>query len=200
VLDIGFGYGSTTGFIHGNGGFRCVGIDYADEEPAVARRLFPKCPFVRANCERLPFKESSFDTIILRDTLHHLYCENDFKIVKGEIARVARAKSRLILFDPNVTGMVRTLRKISFHEDFECSHTQAAEVLKEMGYKAVFSGFNTVMSLPLSGGYVGINFVPPVSILEDGILAIESGMEKILSITRLDRHLCWRYMIVGDRG
>ena len=81
VLDMGSGYGTTTYGISGLG-FNCIGIDYDNTSLDRARKLFPNNYFQFANAEKLPFKDNTFDTVILRDALHHFYQESDFSKVK----------------------------------------------------------------------------------------------------------------------
>jgi hypothetical protein len=135
----------------------------------------------------------------LRDTLHHLYQEADFEKIKIELSRVANKNSRIIFYDPNINFILKTLRFFSSHKDAVCSFETATEILKSLGYKMVYQEFNTVFSLPLSGGYVGINFVPQIRFLQRFILWSESVCEMIIKIFRLGRYLCLRYMIVGEK-
>lgn len=198
VLDMGCGYGTTTSFITGLG-YNCTGIDSDPASIDHCRREYPHCRFIQANAEQLPFDNWCFDTIVLRDALHHFYEDADFDQVKREILRVARVNSRAIFFDPNVNFLVKTLRKISFHQDEECSYQTATGIMKAMGYTVIHHSYNTVYSLPLSGGYVGINFVPNVALIQNGILSTEGYMEQLISKLGLGRHLCWRYLIVGEK-
>src|SRR4030095_6599864 len=198
LLDIGCGYGTTT-FYAGKLGFDCTGIDYDQGAIDLCKARFPDCSFLTANAEELPFENGYFDTIILRDALHHLYGEADFGKVKNELKRVAKDDSRMIFFDPNVNLLLRTMRAISFHKDEECNYETAREIMIELGYRIIYSNFNTVYSLPLSGGYVGINFVPNISFVKKTILSTEKLAEKIINGVHLGRHLCWRYLIVGEK-
>lgn len=198
VLDMGCGYGTTTAHLTA-AGFECTGIDYEPSVILAARERFPHCSFREANAESLPFESNSFDTVILRDALHHFYGEANFEKVKSEIKRVARKNARLIFFDPNVNFLLKTMRKISFHKDEECNYETARAIMKELGFEIIHSNFNTVYSLPLSGGYVGINLVPGIKPLHKMILRSETAFEKLVNKMRLGRYVCWRYNIVGER-
>jgi ubiquinone/menaquinone biosynthesis C-methylase UbiE len=198
ILDIGCGYGSTTALLR-RSGYDCTGIDNDNAAICAAVRRFPGCRFQQANAGELPFADDSFDTILLRDALHHVYCQPEFPEVRSEILRVAGKKSRIILFDPNINLILKTMRKLSSHTDEECNFETAIMIMKQFGYAIIHSGFNTVYSLPLSGGYVGINFVPDVNFLHSLILGSETLVESVLRTLHLSRYLCWRYIIVGER-
>lgn len=198
ILDMGCGFGSTTSHIT-RAGYNCIGIDNDQEVINNATKRFPQCNFQYANAEQLPFSDKSFDTIILRDALHHFYGEADFDKVSSEILRVAKNKSRIIFFDPNINFLLKTMRKISFHKDEECKYETALNIMDQLGYKIIHSGFNTVYSLPLSGGYVGFNFVPDIPLLHSVLLNSERRVENLISKLYLSRYLCWRYIIVGEK-
>jgi SAM-dependent methyltransferase len=198
VLDMGCGHGTTTSIIT-QLGYNCIGMDYDAPTIEKAKKKFPTCNFQVANAEELPFETNYFDVIILRDALHHFYGEANFEKVKQEISRVAKPNSRIIFFDPNVNLMLKTMRKLSAHKDEECDFETAKEIMQKSDYKIIYEKFNTLYSLPLSGGYVGINFVPNIKFIWASILASETFFEKIVNGIGLGRHLCWRYMIVGEK-
>ena len=197
LLDIGSGYGTTTAQLTA-AGFDCVGVDYDQQSIQFARMQFPNCKYRQANAEDLPFDDGTFDTIVLRDALHHLYGEANFAKVKSEIVRVAKPRSRIIFFDPNVNSMLRLMRLLSAHRDEECQYETARNIMRELGYSVIHSSFNTVYSLPLSGGYVGIDFTPNLDLIHSCILESEKLAETAIRKLGLERFLCWRYLIVGD--
>jgi len=198
VLDVGCGNGSTTGYLAENGDFSCIGIDDDKEEIALAKKLFPGCDFRVMNCEELEFEDNYFNTIILRDVLHHLYEDADFEKVKKELQRVSANNGRLIILDPNIHFILKMMRLISSHRDAECKYETALEIMGDIDCKLIHKDFNTLYSLPLSGGYVGINFVPQVKIIQDIILGSEKFFEKLTNKLKLGRYFCWRYLIVGE--
>ena len=198
ILDMGCGNGTTTNYI-ANLGFNCIGIDYDTNVIDYCKDRFPENHFQVANAEQLPFKDGSFDTIILRDALHHFYCEADFEKVKAEILRVSRQNARIIFFDPNIGPLIKFMRKIVGHTDEECDFESAKKIIIAMGLKKIHHSFNTVFSLPLSGGYVGFNFVPNYNIIYDFILKSEKIFEIIINKIGLGRYLCWRYLIIGEK-
>ena len=197
VLDVGCGMGTTTAALTKKN-IKCIGIDYDDVSLTVAKKLNPKSIFLNENCEKQSFQDNYFDTIILRDVLHHLKGEADFKLVKNELIRVAKANARLIILDPNVNFLLKTARKLSSHKDEECTYEDAKEIVKIMNGKIRHESFNTVFSLPLSGGYVGLSFIPNIIFLQNFILSFEVLFEKIINKLGIGRILCWRYFIAAE--
>lgn len=198
ILDLGCGLGTTTNKINSLP-YNCIGIDYDADAINYCKREFSQYKYQLENAEKLSFQDADFDTIILRDSLHHLLHEADFKKVQAEILRVSKPQSRIIFFDPNVNFILRMARKLSFHKDQECSYEAAKHLIKRMGYNVIHSSFNTVYSLPLSGGYVGINFVPNIPLLHKFILKSELILERIIFKLGLSKNLCWRYILVGEK-
>jgi ubiquinone/menaquinone biosynthesis C-methylase UbiE len=198
VLDVGCGYGTTTAAVDAMDGVTCIGIDSDAESLAIARRLHPECNVQNQNCEDLPFEDNTFDGVIMRDVLHHLYREANFDRVRSELIRVAKVGARVIILDPNVNLILRVARVIARHDDAECTLADALTVLAGMNCRVVHRSFNTVYSLPLSGGYVGINLVPPAAFLQRLILSSEERVERLVARVGLDGALSWRYLVVAE--
>lgn len=198
ILDMGCGFGTTTFTLHQKG-FNCIGIDYQQEAIDFCKKKYPTANFQCANAENLPFEDGYFSTVILRDALHHFYGEADFDKVKKEILRVSTKNATIIFFDPNVNFMLKTLRKVSFHDDEECQYEDAMRIVNDMNLTCSYSEFNTLFSLPLSGGYVGLNFVPDIVGIQNILLKVENLLEKLINKARLGRYLCWRYLIVSRK-
>jgi ubiquinone/menaquinone biosynthesis C-methylase UbiE len=200
VLDVGCGYGTLTAAIVRDFRIECTGIDRTDRDLAIAKRLFPDCDFRHADAERLPFEDDSFSTVVLRDTLHHLVNEGDWRQIGSELLRVSAPNSRLVVFDPNVQPFLKAARRVARHRDEECTFERASEIMTELTFTGIHSGFNTVFSLPLSGGYVGIELIPNWAPVHNLVLWAERGLERLLDRLKLGRHVAWRYLIVGERS
>jgi len=198
ILDMGCGYGTTTAHIAASG-YNCIGMDYDQAVIDSAKERFPGLNFQFANAEKMPFENNYFDTVILRDALHHFYVEADFSKVRSEILRVSKPNARIIFFDPNINFILKTARKTSRHDDAECDFETAQKIMKQMDCEIIHSSFNTLYSLPLSGGYVGINFIPNIRFLHSFLLGFEKLCERIINNLHLGRYFCWRYVIVGER-
>jgi len=201
VLDLGCGNGSTTAYITKNcPQFDCIGVDYEEKEVEKAKELFSDCNYMQGNAENLKYNDNHFDTIILRDALHHLFEESDFEKVKKELARLSHDKTVLIIFDPNINFILKFARFLAAHKDAECNYESALDIAKRLDFTVNYIDFNTLYSLPLSGGYVGINFVPNVKFVQSFILASERFFEKVINRLRLGRYFCWRYLIVAKKS
>lgn len=200
VLDIGCGNGSTTAVVSDLlPKVHCIGVDDDADEIRKAQSLFPGNDFRVGNAEKLEFEDGAFDTIILRDALHHLFEDADFSLVFDELKRVAAPESTLIVLDPNINFILKIARKIISHKDAECSYEQALKITSDLGYQIKHKTFHTLFSLPLSGGYVGINFVPSWRFLYWIILKTERFFEVIVNAIGLGRFLSFRYLIVGEK-
>jgi len=199
VLDIGCGYGTTTSCIAvQHPGVECIGIDY---DPAVVERattLYPTGNFRVENGECLSFENQSFDTLIMRDALHHLYREADFGKITREVKRVIKKNGRLIILDPNVNFLLRTLRFLAAHQDEQCSYEEALRMLAALPATIVHREFNTVIDLPLSGGYVGVDFIPPYPALYKLVSGGERAATRLVTRLGLGRSVCLRYFLVAD--
>tara|TARA_B110000037_G_C17122958_1_gene506680 strand:+ start:3557 stop:4255 length:699 start_codon:yes stop_codon:yes gene_type:complete len=198
VLDMGAGYGTTAGFLHKNG-YNATAFDLDDDSIAVSKILNPGLDYQKLNAENLPFKDGEFDTLILRDALHHFIGEADFSKIQSEMNRILKPGGNIIFFDPNVNKLILTLRKLSKHDDEETTYEEALAVFKDMNYDIVHKSYNTLFSLPLSGGYVGVNFIPNIPFLYTIILKLESFFELLVQNV-IGRHLAWRYVIVGRKS
>ena len=200
ILDLGSGMGSTSEQIRQKGNFEVVGIDYEEKEVELAKKLYPNINFLSANAENLPFDDESFDTIVLKDSLHHFYEEADFKKVSSEMLRVLKPGGRIIFFDPNVNFIIKFLRTKANHVDAECNFESALEIMKKMKLKIVHRSFNTIFSLPLSGGYVYRNYVPHNKFIYKFLIILEQLIEFPVNWFGLGRFICWRYLIVGQKS
>ncbi len=199
VLDMGCGLGNTMHHLLKLPNTKVTGIDFDANEVKMALEIFPNLNIVVANAENMPFENESFDTIVLKDSLHHFYEETDFEKVKKEIDRILKPGGTLIYLDPNVNAMIRFLRRQAKHVDAECDFEAAMESVKSLGYKVQKTRFNTLYSLPLSGGYVYKNFIPHSPLLYKVLLGIENFFELPVNWLKLGRFICWRYLIVSQK-
>ena len=95
ILDMGAGYGTTSTFLQ-NKGYNVIAIDLDSESIEIAKKLNPLINYKKLNAEDLPFEDASFDTLVLRDALHHFVGEANFEKVKKEMYRVLRNDGRII--------------------------------------------------------------------------------------------------------
>jgi len=95
ALDVGCGAGATLAHLGDPAG--AVGVDLFVPRLRLARSHLRNAQPAAASGEALPFRDGSFDQVILRDVLHHL----DRPVaVLAECARVLEPEGRLDLLEP----------------------------------------------------------------------------------------------------
>jgi len=199
ILDIGCGYGSLVNYLRLTGNYEAVGIDTDAESLRIARQLCPNGKYILKNKKELEFPDASYDTVILKESLHHIYRESDFNYLFHEIRRVLKEEGRLIIFDPNPNFVVRWSRKLIAHKDPECSISDALALLKKFDFRIEKSCFFECLALPLSGGYVGLNLIPNISIINKLLLYWNDLFSHIINRALLGKALLWRYLIVANK-
>lgn len=199
TLDVGSGYGTLTAALDRVPGVRATGVEVSAGHVEIARRLHPEVDYLEGDARDLPFAAGEFDSIVLRDALHHVLNEGDWDAVRAELLRVAVADARFVVFEPNVQPILRAGRAIIGHDDEECTLSRARGELEAMGCRITHVSYNTLFTLPLSGGYGGAELVPPRPRLARGLLRSEEGAERLARRLGLERHLAWRYLMVGVR-
>ena len=196
ILDLGCGYGSLVHHLNRIKGNRAIGIDLDEESISVAKKLFPDESFSLATLDH-NIESNSFNYVILRDVLHHLKEDNLEKVIFEQIKRILKKDGKIIIFDPNVNLVLRISRKIMRHVDAECTFKEALTILKSSNYIVVKTDFTELFALPLSGGYVGICFVPRILTIQYILIFINRLFSRIISHTFLKKYILWRYLIVA---
>lgn len=196
VLDIGCGYGSLTEYLRING-YDAEGIDSDKESIRIARRLFPQASTRLGRAEDLMGSHSAelYDTIVLKDALHHLVGEGDVVASLENFRRLLVPHGRLVILDPNPTPLLRTARRIIGHVDPEVALNQAHEILGKSGFVIENASFYEVLGLGLSGGYVGPRLVPDVWLLNQTVAGANHWASRFVNAVGLGRVLCLRYVI-----
>jgi ubiquinone/menaquinone biosynthesis C-methylase UbiE len=101
ILDIGCGEGHFIRIVLGRYPYaKLVGLDISEENMDYAKKLVPKAKFVVGDASELPFRNRSFDCIVLLEVLDH--CEN-VDVVLSEIRRVLKKNGELILSVPDTS-------------------------------------------------------------------------------------------------
>jgi SAM-dependent methyltransferase len=194
VLDVGCGYGSLTEFLR-HRGYESVGIDDAAEFIDIGHRMFPRADLRVTDPERLDFRDDSFDAVVLKDVMHHLYTESDWQTVLAEIRRVLRPGGTLVVFDPNPHWILRVGRKLIRHRDPECTSDQAQAMLAKAGFTISRVGFYESVGIVLSGGYVGLRLCPNLDLLNTMAVKANAVLTRVINHVKLERALLFRYLI-----
>jgi len=194
VLEIGCGFGQLVEHLRKTG-YSATGIDMLEQFVLAGQRRFPQADLRVASSEQLDFADGSVDTVILKDTIHHVYGEADIHQFLMDVKRVCR--KRIIISDPNPTAILLLARKLIRHRDPVCSPEQAERAISKAGFEIVHRSFGEVLAFPLSGGFVGRPMVPN-NVVGNMVLSLDSLVEKALECLRLHHHACWRYLLVAD--
>lgn len=196
VLDIGCGFGSLTEHLRTRG-FQATGIDLLAEGIAAGKARYPHADLRVAASENLDFPDGSFDTVVLKDTIHHIYEEDDVAAFLQAVRRITRR--RLIVLDPNPMFVLLLARKAIGHVDPVCSPADARRVVADAGFKVSALSYSELLAFPMSGGYVGPVLVPAMPrFVGSALLALDSGLFALLNAARVGKFLGWRYLLVAD--
>ncbi|MBP7055337.1 MAG: class I SAM-dependent methyltransferase [Candidatus Omnitrophica bacterium] len=197
VLDVGCGYGCLVDQIkREKTGIEVIGIDVDPESIKIAKSMYGIDVRPVSVCN-MNFPDGYFDTVILREAVHHLYHEADFARAMSEIGRVC--KKELIIFDPNPNWVVKLCRKIIRHSDPEADPTSIMNAIEKNGFKVTSCIWRDVVAFPASGGFVGREIVPNNSFIKKYILLIDEWLNLICRKLRIQRYICWRYIIYATK-
>lgn len=198
VLDVGCGYGSLVAYLS-DSGWDAQGVDYDNASIDIARSLFPRARVGSTNAEDLgDYPDHCFDSIVLKDCMHHLVGEGDVDKAFASFRRVLVPSGRIVILDPNPTLIVRTARKLISHVDPEASLACTLRVLERHGFAVRGVAFYETIGLPLSGGYVGVRLVPNVRVLNGFVSGLNRALSGFVNACRLGRQFCWRYVVDAD--
>lgn len=193
VLEIGCGYGTLVNRLTKNG-FDVVGIDLDTEAIGVGKGLYKGVDLKVADIYSDFDKGTKFDTVILKQVIHHLDIEKALRRIDN------LCKSEIIIFDPNPTPVVKFCRLIARHVDPEAKIKDVISALKSLNYRIEKVQYSDVFAMPLSGGYVGIQIIPDNKRLNKFIIDLDRIFSKVFNILKLNKIFCWRYLIYARKG
>ncbi len=194
VLDIGCGFGQLVEHLRGKG-YDATGIDMLGEFIRLGKMKYPDAHLLNMEFDDLVSTGVLFDTVILKDTLHHIWDESDVIKFLQQVKLVCRR--RILILDPNPTFFLRLARWIIKHKDPVCSPEEAKKSLREAGFILVHEDYSEFLAFPLSGGFVGKEMIGTYAI-GSMTLALDNLFEKILRIFLLSKFMCWRYLVIAD--
>lgn len=192
VLEVGCGYGFLTDILTKRG-YDSYGIDIDDESIEIGHTLYPQANLRVADAYKLPFEDSSFDTVIFHEVIHHL----DFDRALKEAYRLT--KKTVIVFDPNPNFIVKICRKIVHHIDPEAPFNKITASLKAQRFTIASAEFSSLFAMPLSGGFVGPKLCPDVPKLHDFLIRADELMCGLLKVVSCEKFFCWRYLIKAQK-
>lgn len=190
LLDFGCGFGSLVEYLRRRG-FDAVGIDLLDFQIEAGKGRFPHADLRVVSSGRLPFGDCAFDTVIFKESLHHVAAESDIESQMDDVARIA--KQRIIVFDPNPSLPLKVGRSLIGHVDPMLHPSAAKRLLEASGFKVRSIEFLSTVAFPLSGGYVGRPLVSPRR--PHRFLRIDDRLARLFGPA-----LTWRYLLVADKS
>lgn len=196
VLDVGCGFGPLTDYLRGKG-IHATGVDLLEPCILAGQARYPQADLKVAKTESLEFPDKSFDTIVLKDVIHHVYEEDDVGEFLADVKRVARR--RVVILDPNPMFILLLARRVIGHIDPVCSPADAVRVVTAAGFKVVRLEYSELFAFPMSGGYVGPVLVPSrPRWIGSAILALDETLMGLARALGLGRFVGWRYLLVAD--
>lgn len=197
ILDIGCGYGTLVDQIKREmREAEVLGIDIDPEAIKIAKELYG-LDVKPVSAHKMGLPDGSFDTVILREAIHHFNESGSLKNILSGIRRVC--KKELIIFDPNPTWLIKFARKVIGHKDPEAPPDVVVRVLEENGFQVNSVQMRDAIAFPLSGGFVGIELIPNVSWIKKIVLNVDSMLNNVFARLHIDRSLCWRYLIYATK-
>lgn len=196
VLDLGCGFGSLAASLQ-KSGFRVVGTDLLEKCVSAGKARYPGLDLRVAQPKQSEFMGQTFDTIVMKDVLHHIIAESDEAEFFQELIRLL--KCRVIVVDPNPTLILLIARKLIGHVDPVCGPSTAVNLLRSYGFTIRTIYYSEVLAFPLSGGYVGPVLVrQSPRVMGTFLLFLDEALLYLLRFLRLDKIFCWRYFVVAD--
>jgi len=153
VLDIGCGYGWFEIYLVKRGVKKAVGLDNQKETVEIAKRYSnnKNVKFIVGDASKLPFRDSSFDTIVCWETLEHIKKESELSFFQ-QVKRVLRKGGYFYLTTPydNFISKITDPAWVLFDH----RHYSFAK-LKDLGNKSGFS----LEDIFRSGGYISTMYI-----------------------------------------
>jgi len=135
ILDVGCGSGWLVDYLSKHG-FQATGIDFVREFIEKAKKIHDGS-FVLAKAEKLPFKDNSFDTVILANILEHV--DRDLTVLK-EARRLGR---RIIINVPQTTPDNLVKRGLIYKHYLDRTHRRAYD-RKALSRRLTDAGLRTI--------------------------------------------------------
>jgi SAM-dependent methyltransferase len=192
VLDVGSGYGFFADRLRRRG-FTVTAVERNEDLINLAKSWYGVSA-LRADVHELPFRAAQFDTAVFRESVEHLDCERAF----AEVDRIATRA--IVLFQSHLSPVVGISRRLSGHEELRPEPLEYYQgLLERLGYTRQTVQFRDVFALPLSGGALTGQWLPPFAALESATVALDEATNRLLGVLGLQRALCWRYVLCAEK-
>jgi SAM-dependent methyltransferase len=146
LLELGCGEGSNLFHLRGRKA-TCFGIDFSVAKAAFAHREIG-IHAAAADATALPFANSSFDAVLIRDLLHHLPRPS---LALAETRRVLRPGGRLTLIEPNAKSPLVLMQAAAIRAErglFRSFAGRLRSLLEEQGF--LIEHFETLQPFPIA--------------------------------------------------
>ena len=117
ILDYGCGYGRVLDQLSGAGYQATVGTDFSEAMLIRCRSRCPRSMLVLNDGQSLPFREQSFDAVLLFTVLTCVPGDDDQRILLAEVQRVLRPAGILYISDLLINSDARNLERYEGHAD-----------------------------------------------------------------------------------
>lgn len=152
ILDIGCGWGRELIRLK-----NAVGIDICLPFIKTARK-YVKNNVILADAHYLPFKENSFDFVVVSEVMEHV--KNHIKVLK-EIRRALKIRGKLLLQTPN---KILTFGKVISSEKcghvYEFTFSELKNLLESFGFKILQRTGSTIPYIPSTSKFEKLNSNP----------------------------------------
>lgn len=197
VLDIGCGYGSLVNYLSLRG-FDAIGIDSDKRNIQIAKKLFPRSKFILDKAEDLKIlKNNYYDSIVLKDSLHHIVGESDGKEAFKKFRKKLRKNGTLVILDPNPVLILKLGRKLLANNCPQVTLKEAKNFITDQGFSIKEINFLEVIGIFFSGGYIGYDLTLNSSLLKTVVSKLNVIFSMMLNLTGMGKYFCWRYLIVA---
>jgi hypothetical protein len=143
----------------------------------------------------MPLEPGAFDTVIFRESVEHL----DMELALSRIEQAGIR--RVIIFQSNLNLMLRIARTWMGHEEFNPKTRPFYErVLARHGFPSPSVTYRDVLAFPLSGGFLLPQRFPRNEAAEKLLVSVDQRLGQSFNALGLGSVLCWRYLMVADRG
>ena len=117
ILDHGCGYGRVLDQLSGAGYGNAVGTDFSGNMLIRCRSRFPQMALVLNDGQTLPFRDRSFDAVLLFTVLTCIPGDDDQRALLAEVRRVLRPGGILYISDLLINSDARNLQRYERHAD-----------------------------------------------------------------------------------
>ncbi len=198
LLEIGCGEGANLFHIENaaSGDGLAVGLDRSAGKLHFASAAVPTARFACADGTALPYRDGSFETVIIRDVLHHLPTPRD---TLAEAARVLRPGGRFVLAEPNAHNPLIRLQMALVPAERGAARSDEAW-LRELldGLPLTDLRFAMAAPLPLDRVVLHPDFGIPRLGNSAAILRVLDAAEGLLG--RVLGQSRWSYVVAHARG